>query len=138
MARSLSARPILEVARDLDLTPAQVVPYGLDKAKITLDGLQSHRPAGRLVLVSAITPAARITSRTVISKSSGAGYVVPVFGDIMRMPGLPASPQAERMNLVDGNVVQAPGGPGSITSAPAFFFNSSVQFGSVAGRAQMN
>ena len=56
MARSLSARPILDVARDLDLTPAQVVPYGSDKAKVTLDALESGQPAGRLVLVSAITP----------------------------------------------------------------------------------
>jgi len=56
MARSLSVRPILDVARDLDLTPAQVVPYGFDKAKITLDALDSGRPRGRLILVSAITP----------------------------------------------------------------------------------
>ena len=56
MARSLSARPIQDVANDLDLTPAQVVPYGSDKAKVTLDALETGRPAGRLVLVSAITP----------------------------------------------------------------------------------
>ncbi len=36
--------------------------------------------------------------------SAGAGFVVPLLGDIMRMPGLSASPQAERMNLVDGEV----------------------------------
>ena len=56
MARSLSVRPILDVAGDLGLTPAQVIPYGSDKAKITLDALESGQPAGRLVLVSAITP----------------------------------------------------------------------------------
>jgi formate--tetrahydrofolate ligase len=56
MARSLSARPILDVAGDLGLTPAQVIPYGTDKAKVTLDALQTDRPAGRLILVSAITP----------------------------------------------------------------------------------
>jgi formate--tetrahydrofolate ligase len=56
MARSLSARPILDVARDLDLAPSQVIPYGFDKAKITLDALESGRPAGRLILVSAVTP----------------------------------------------------------------------------------
>src|SRR5512136_47173 len=56
MAPVLSARPILDVATDLDLTPEQVIPYGFDKAKITLDALDSGRPAGRLVLVSAITP----------------------------------------------------------------------------------
>ena len=36
--------------------------------------------------------------------SAGAGFVVPLLGDIMRMPGLSASPQAERMNLVNGEV----------------------------------
>ena len=36
--------------------------------------------------------------------SAGAGFVVPLLGDIMRMPGLAASPQAERMDLVDGEV----------------------------------
>jgi formyltetrahydrofolate synthetase len=45
--------------------------------------------------------------------------VVPLLGDIMRMPGLPLSPQAERMDLVDGRVVHAPGGPGSTIAAPA-------------------
>jgi hypothetical protein len=33
MARSLSALPILDVARYLDLTPAQVVPYGSTKRR---------------------------------------------------------------------------------------------------------
>ncbi len=36
--------------------------------------------------------------------SAGAGYVVPLLGDIMRMPGLPKSPQANRMDLVDGSI----------------------------------
>jgi len=36
--------------------------------------------------------------------SAGAGYVVPLLGDILRMPGLPASPQAHRADLVDGTV----------------------------------
>ena len=151
MARSLSARPILEVARDLDLTPAQVVPYGFDKAKVTLDALQSERPPGRLVLVSAITPTDAGEGKTTTSIGPAQGFtrlgqgvclalrepsLGPTFGqkggatgggwarvvpesDIMRMPGLPASPQAERMDLVDGAVVQAPGGPGSTTSASA-------------------
>jgi formate--tetrahydrofolate ligase len=36
--------------------------------------------------------------------AAGAGYVVPLLGDIMRMPGLPASPQAERMDVIDGRM----------------------------------
>ena len=58
-----------------------------------------------------------ITVRDVIL-AAGAGYVVPLLGDIMRMPGLPASPQAERMDLVDGEVVVAPGSPGSTSTPP--------------------
>ena len=42
--------------------------------------------------------------------AAGAGFVVPLLGDIMRMPGLPASPQATRMDLVDGEVVGLLGG----------------------------
>ena len=37
--------------------------------------------------------------------AAGAGYLVPLLGDIMRMPGLPASPAAERMDVVDGRIV---------------------------------
>ena len=37
--------------------------------------------------------------------AAGAGYVVPLLGDIVRMPGLPADPQASRMDFVDGKVV---------------------------------
>jgi formate--tetrahydrofolate ligase len=56
MASTLSARPIQDVAKALDLTPGQVIPYGFDKAKIRLEALEADRPPGRLVLVSAITP----------------------------------------------------------------------------------
>ena len=42
--------------------------------------------------------------------SAGAGYVVPLLGDIMRMPGLPRSPQANRMDLVDGSIQGLLGG----------------------------
>jgi len=37
--------------------------------------------------------------------SAGAGFVVPLLGDILRMPGLSADPQAHRIDLVDGEVV---------------------------------
>ena len=42
--------------------------------------------------------------------SAGAGFVVPLLGDIMRMPGLPITPQATRMDLVDGEVEGLLGG----------------------------
>jgi formate--tetrahydrofolate ligase len=37
--------------------------------------------------------------------NSGAGFLVVLTGDIMRMPGLPRRPQAENMDVVDGSVV---------------------------------
>lgn len=35
--------------------------------------------------------------------AAGAGFIIPILGDIMRMPGLPATPAAERMHIdIDG------------------------------------
>lgn len=42
--------------------------------------------------------------------SAGAGFVVPLLGDIMRMPGLPVTPQASRMDLENGEVKGLLGG----------------------------
>jgi formate--tetrahydrofolate ligase len=50
-----------------------------------------------------------ITVRSLVL-AAGAGYVVPLLGDIIRMPGLPAAPQAHKMDLVDGRVVGLLGG----------------------------
>ncbi len=36
--------------------------------------------------------------------NNGAEMIVAIAGDIMRMPGLSKSPQAERINIVDGNI----------------------------------
>ena len=42
--------------------------------------------------------------------SLGAGFVVALLGDILRMPGLPKTPQAEAMDLVDGEILGMTGG----------------------------
>ncbi len=36
--------------------------------------------------------------------NAGAEMIVAVAGEIMRMPGLPKSPQAERIDIVDGQI----------------------------------
>jgi len=36
--------------------------------------------------------------------SAGAGFAVPLCGDIMLMPGLPKKPAAERMDYVNGRI----------------------------------
>ncbi|WP_374633590.1 formate--tetrahydrofolate ligase [Paracoccus sp. (in: a-proteobacteria)] len=58
IAREARKLPIAEVAASLGLTPADILPYGHDKAKIThavMAGLVG-RPHGKLVLVTAINP----------------------------------------------------------------------------------
>jgi formate--tetrahydrofolate ligase len=60
-------RPLSDVARDLDLAPEHVLPYGDDKAKIRLAALDSDRPRGRLILVSAITPTSAGEGKTTTS-----------------------------------------------------------------------
>ena len=37
--------------------------------------------------------------------AAGAGFVIPILGDVMRMPGLPNIPNAERMDLTDDGKV---------------------------------
>ena len=36
--------------------------------------------------------------------SIGAGFIVAITGDIMRMPGLPKEPAANNMDVVDGKI----------------------------------
>jgi len=62
-----SVRPIAEVARDLGIAPQHFIPYGEDKGKIRLAALDSERPRGRLILVSAITPTGSGEGKTTTS-----------------------------------------------------------------------
>ena len=59
IARSVTPRPIVDVARDLGLRDDEIELYGPVKAKVTLDGLnrvESEGRHGKYVLVTAITP----------------------------------------------------------------------------------
>jgi len=49
-----------------------------------------------------------------IQLAAGAGYIVPITGEILRMPGLPREPLAERFDLSsDGAIVFGPAAPPS-------------------------
>ncbi|HEX2626884.1 MAG TPA: formate--tetrahydrofolate ligase [Candidatus Limnocylindrales bacterium] len=59
IARSVTPRPIVDVARELGLRDDEIEPYGSTKAKITLEAierLEKERPRGKYVLVTAISP----------------------------------------------------------------------------------
>jgi formate--tetrahydrofolate ligase len=59
IARSVTPRPVADIATDLGLRPEEIEFYGPVKAKITLAGVERverERPRGKYVLVTAITP----------------------------------------------------------------------------------
>jgi formate--tetrahydrofolate ligase len=76
IARAANKRPILELAEDrLGIAPEHLVPYGHDKAKITLDFIESlkDRPDGKLILVTAITPTPAGEGKTTTTVGLGDG-----------------------------------------------------------------
>jgi formate--tetrahydrofolate ligase len=59
IARSVRPRPIADIATDLGIRDDELELYGPTKAKVTLDAirrLETERPMGKYVVVSAITP----------------------------------------------------------------------------------
>src|SRR6186713_663698 len=59
IARSVRPRPIVDVAADLGIHDEELELYGPTKAKVTLDAirrLETERPKGKYVVVTAITP----------------------------------------------------------------------------------
>ena len=56
IAQAAKPRPIADVAAELGLTAAEILPYGHTKAKITMEAIRARTPQGRLVLVTGINP----------------------------------------------------------------------------------
>ncbi len=59
IARSVTPRPIDDIAAELGLRPDEIEHYGPTKAKVTLEGLvrvERENPRGKYVVVTAITP----------------------------------------------------------------------------------
>ena len=76
IARAATKRPILDIAQDrLGIAPEHLVPYGHDKAKITLDHIGSleDRADGKLILVTAITPTPAGEGKTTTTVGLGDG-----------------------------------------------------------------
>ena len=59
IARSVTPRPIMDVAHDLGLRDDEIEPYGHTKAKITIEGIrrvEAEQRRGKYVVVTAISP----------------------------------------------------------------------------------
>ena len=74
IARQAQPRPIAAVAETLGLGPADLIPYGHDKAKIRL-GAAADRPMdGKLILVSAMSPTPAGEGKTTVTVGLGQGF----------------------------------------------------------------
>lgn len=75
IARAASLRPMPEIAAQIGIPEAALIPYGHDKAKLDRDfiaGLEG-RPDGRLILVTAISPTPAGEGKTTTTVGLGDG-----------------------------------------------------------------
>ena len=102
IARHMYGASSVEWSREAERDLAEIARLGYEKLPLCVAKTQMSlsddpgvvgRPEGFDVTVRGVLLAA------------GAGYLVPLLGDILRMPGLPSAPQAERVDLVDGRIV---------------------------------
>ncbi|MBI3750044.1 MAG: formate--tetrahydrofolate ligase [Chloroflexi bacterium] len=93
IARSVTPRPILDVARDLGLHDDEIEPYGTNKAKIRLEAitrLEAERPRGKYIVVTAIspTPLGEGKSTTTVGLAQGLNRIGHRAAVCMRQPSL--------------------------------------------------
>src|SRR6476620_6495132 len=93
IARSVTPRPIMEVARDLGLRDDEIEPYGHTKAKATLAGIErveAANPRGKYVVVTAIspTPLGEGKSTTTVGLAQGLNRIGRKAAVCIRQPSL--------------------------------------------------
>ncbi len=93
IARSVTPRPIIDVARDLGLREDEIELYGSKKAKIRLEAierLEAERPRGKYVLVTAIspTPLGEGKSTTTVGLAQGLNRIGKKAAVCIRQPSL--------------------------------------------------
>jgi formate--tetrahydrofolate ligase len=93
IARSVTPRPIIEIARELGLHDDEIELYGSSKAKITLaaiERLESERSRGKYVLVTAIspTPLGEGKSTTTVGLAQGLNRIGHRAAVCIRQPSL--------------------------------------------------
>ena len=93
IARSVTPRPIIDVARDLGIAEGELELYGPTKAKVTLEAirrLEVERPRGKYVLVTAITPTplGEGKSTTAVGLAQGLNLIGKKAAVTIRQPSL--------------------------------------------------
>ncbi len=92
IARAAKIRPIGEIADVLQIPQAHISPYGNDKAKVSLEFLESlkGRPDGKLILMTAIspTPAGEGKTTTTVGLGDGLNRIGKQTAIALREPSL--------------------------------------------------
>jgi formate--tetrahydrofolate ligase len=93
IARSVTPRPIVDIARDLGIADGELELYGPTKAKVTLEAirrLEAERPRGKYVLVTAITPTplGEGKSTTAVGLAQGLNQIGKKAAVTLRQPSL--------------------------------------------------
>jgi formate--tetrahydrofolate ligase len=93
IARSVTPRPIADIAHELGYRDDEIELYGASKAKITLEGihrLEAERPRGKYVLVTAIspTPLGEGKSTTTVGLAQGLERIGVKAAVALRQPSL--------------------------------------------------
>ena len=139
-------RPIAEVAADLGIAPDHLEPYGRDKAKVRLEAIESGRPAGKLILVSAITPTPAGEGKTTVSiglaqglrkigERSALALRQPSMGPVFGRKGGATGGGASRLTPSDAINLQFTGDFHAITAAHnllAAAIDNALHFGTAA------
>jgi formate--tetrahydrofolate ligase len=93
IARSVTPRPIADVAHELGFRDQEIELYGNTKAKVTIEGierLEAERPRGKYVLVTAIspTPLGEGKSTTTVGLGQGLNRIGKRASVTLRQPSL--------------------------------------------------
>src|SRR6187431_2553099 len=93
IARSVTPRPIVDIAGELGIRDDELELYGPVKAKVTLEGirrLEAERPRGRYVVVTAITPTplGEGKSTTTVGLAQGLNHIGHKAAVNIRQPSL--------------------------------------------------
>lgn len=91
ISRAAKLKPISEIAKQLNINPDDIIPYGRTKAKVPLNYLNEENiKNGNLILVTAITPNKAGVGKTVtsVATSLGLNYIGKKAAVALREPSL--------------------------------------------------
>lgn len=102
IAKKIYGAEAVDYTAKAKLSLKKIVALGLDKLPVCIAKTQKSLSDNPDLLGR---PKDFVVTVREVEIASGAGFIVPITGDIMRMPGLPETPASERIDIDnDGNI----------------------------------